>query len=134
MRFRGWFTLAAAGSLALGAMACSDNTAPSSTAPTPGTYSLQSIAFVVQGSNQPISGATGTLVLTATTYNVTLDIPGQGTTNDQGTYTASNGTWSQKSNDPQGTQSTGTYTFTNNVLTVDATAGGVETVSVWQKQ
>jgi hypothetical protein len=134
MRFRGWFTLAAAASIALGASGCSDSTAPATTPPTPGTYSLTSFAFVSQGSKQPVPGTTGTLILTATTYNVTIAVPGQGSTTDQGTWSASGGQWSQASSNPQGPQSTGTYTFVSNVLTVDATAGGVETVSVWQKQ
>jgi hypothetical protein len=134
MRLRGWFTLAAAASIVLGATGCSDNTAPATTPPTPGTYSLTSFAFVSQGSKQPVPGTTGTLILTATTYNVTITIPGQGTTTDQGTWSASGGgQWSQASSNPQGPQSMGTYTFVNNVLTVDATAGGVETVTVWQK-
>ena len=79
-------------------LACSDD--EDGTGPTTdlsGTYTLQSFQ---QGDN-PVLGppiATGTLVLTATTYNVTINVGGQPVVADQGTYTTSGNTFSQSGN------------------------------------
>ncbi len=129
MRFRGWFTLAAAASVALGATGCSD----SSTGPSvnlSGTYSLVSIQFPPQ---QPIvpPNATGTFTLTATTYTLHLVTP-QGTLDDNGTYAINGSNWSQSSTITG--QATGTYSLSGSTLTVNATAQGVTSISVWQKQ
>jgi hypothetical protein len=80
--------------------------------------------------------ATGTLVLTATTYDVTIDLQGQPEIQDEGTYTISGSTWSQSSTTNPGVQSTGTYTYDQGtgVLTVDVTALGLRTITGWQKQ
>jgi hypothetical protein len=130
MRFRGWVTLAAAASVVLGAIGCSD----SSTSPNvnlSGTYSLVSIQFPPQAAVTP-PNATGTFTLTATTYTLHLVIQGQGTVDDTRTYTISGSSWSQSSSTTG--QATGTYSLTGSTLTVNATAQGVTSVSVWQKQ
>jgi hypothetical protein len=129
MRFRGWFTLAVAASIVLGAIGCSN----SSTGPSvslSGSYSLLSIQFPPQPAITP-PNATGTFTLTATTYTLHLVTP-QGTLDDNGTYTISGSNWSQSSTTTG--QATGTYSLNGSVLTVNATAQGVTSISVWQKQ
>jgi hypothetical protein len=81
--------------------------------------------------------ATGALVLTSTTYNVTINInvpglPAQ-TITDNGTYTISGNQITQTSA-VQPIQSTGTWSLSNNVLTTDLTAAGTHVLSTWQKQ
>jgi hypothetical protein len=130
MRFRGWFALAAAASVTLGTLGCSD----SSTGPSvnlSGTYSLVSIQFPPQPALTPPT-ATGTFTLTTTTYTLHLVIQGQGTVDDNGTYALNGSNWSQSS--PTTGQATGTYSMNGNMLTVNATAQGVTSISVWQKQ
>jgi len=111
---------------------CSDNSPTQPSTSLAGTYSLNSFAFVVQGQQQAVPGATGTFTLTATNYTLDLTVPGQGSLHDTGTYSISGNTWSQSSTTTG--QATGTYTLSGNQLTVDATSQGTETVSVWQKQ
>jgi hypothetical protein len=118
--------------LTLCAAACSDSSPTQPSASLAGTYSLVSFAFVVQGQQQPVPGATGSFTLTATTYTLNLTVPGQGTLNDAGTYSISGSQWSQSSSTTG--QATGTYSLSGTVLTVDATSQGTETISVWQKQ
>jgi hypothetical protein len=123
--------------LVFGAGACSnDNSGSSLTQPSTnlaGTYTLSSFAFVVQGQQQTVPGATGTFTLTANnTYTLTLAVPGQPTVQDSGSYSISGSQWSQSS--PTTGQATGTYTLSGSQLTVDATSQGVESVSVWQRQ
>lgn len=123
--------------LVFGAGACSnDNSGSSLTQPSStlaGTYSLSTFAFVVQGQQQTVPGATGTFTLTANnTYTLTLAVPGQPTVHDSGSYSISGSQWAQSS--PTTGQATGTYTLSGNQLTVDATSQGVESVSVWQRQ
>jgi hypothetical protein len=118
--------------LTLCAAACSDSSPTQPSASLAGTYSLVSFAFVVQGQQQPVPGATGSFTLTASTYSLSLTVPGQGTLNDTGTYSISGAQWSQSSSTTG--QATGTYTLNGTVLTVDATSQGTETISVWQKQ
>ncbi|HKT61251.1 MAG TPA: hypothetical protein VJQ46_14455 [Gemmatimonadales bacterium] len=113
----------------------SDNTGPSNPPPPAGTYSLTS----AQNPPNPVltpPNATGTLVLTGTTYNVTIDVQGQGEVQDEGTYSISGNNWTQISTTNPGVQSTGTFTYVTatGVLTVDVTASGVRTITVWQKQ
>jgi len=130
MRLRGWFVLAAAASVTLGALGCSD----SSTGPSvnlSGTYTLVSIQFPPQPVIMP-PAATGTFTLTATTYTLHLVIPGQGTVDDNGTYALNGSNWSQSSSTTG--QATGTYSLNGNMLTVNATNQGVTSISVWQKQ
>jgi hypothetical protein len=126
MRFRGWFALAAAASVALG---CSD----SSTGPSvnlSGTYSLVSIQFPPQPAITPPT-ATGTLTLTASAYTLHLVTP-QGTVDDNGTYTINGSSWSQSSATTG--QATGSYSLSGSTLTVNTTAQGVTSISIWQKQ
>jgi hypothetical protein len=118
--------------LTLCAAACSDNSPTQPSASLAGTYSLVTFAFVVQGQEQPVPGATGTFTLTATTYTLNLTVPGQGTLNDTGTYSISGSQWSQSSTTTG--QATGTFSLNGTLLTVDATSQGTETISVWQKQ
>jgi hypothetical protein len=130
MRFRGLLALAAAASVTLGALGCSD----SSTGPSvnlSGTYSLVSIQFPPQPPITP-PAATGTFTLAATTYTLHLDIQGQGTVDDNGTYALNGLNWSQSSSTTG--QATGTYSLNGNMLTVNATNQGVTSISVWQKQ
>ena len=122
-------------SVAIAALGCSDNSGPSNPRPPAGTYALTSF----QNPPNPVltpPTATGTLVLAATTYDVTINVQGQDPVTDQGTYTISGGNWSQTSTTNQGVQSTGTFSYnqTTGLLTVDVTAFGVRTVSAWQKQ
>ena len=113
----------------------SDNSGPSNTPPPAGTYKMTSIQNPPSPAVTPPI-ATGTLVLTATTYDVTIDVQPQAEIQDEGTYTISGSTWSQTSTTNPGVQSTGTYTYNEStgVLTVDVTAFGVRTISAWQKQ
>jgi len=104
-----------------------------------GAYTLVSFSTGVGAGVVEIPGSTGSITLTATTYNVTFDIPGAGAVTDQGTYTATGtaaaGTWSQQSSLDNTLQYSGTYTYnaTNDQLTLDTTASGIRTVVVLQK-
>lgn len=130
MRVSGWLSLAAVASVALSASGCSNSTT-SPTVDLSGTYSLVSIQFPPQPAlTSP--AATGTFTLTATTYTLQLTIQGQGTVNDNGTYSLNGVNWSQSSTITG--QATGTYSVSGNTLTVNATAQGVTSISVWQKQ
>ena len=131
MRVRGSIPLLLT-ALTLYAAACGDSNPTQPSASLAGTYLLTSFAFVVQGQQQPVPGATGSFTLTATTYTLNLTVPGQGTLNDAGTYSISGSQWSQSSSTTG--QATGTYSLSGTVLTVDATSQGTETISVWQKQ
>ncbi|HET7470868.1 MAG TPA: hypothetical protein VFJ81_14390 [Gemmatimonadales bacterium] len=135
MRHRRSLLLFLASSLTVAALGCSDNSGPSNPRPPAATYTMTSF----QNPPNPVltpPTATGTLVLAATTYNVTINVQGQDPVTDQGTYTISGNNWSQTSTTNQGVQSTGTYTYNEStgVLTVDVTAFGVRTISAWQKQ
>lgn len=130
MRVSGWLSLAAVASVALSASGCSNSTT-SPTVDLSGTYSLVSIQFPPQPALTPPT-ATGTFTLTATTYTLQLTIQGQGTLNDNGTYALNGANWSQSSTITG--QATGTYSVSGNTLTVNATATGVTSISVWQKQ
>jgi hypothetical protein len=111
-------------------LACSDdddNTGPNTDLS--GSYTLQSFQ---QGDN-PVLGppiATGTLVLTATTYNVTISAAGQQLV-DQGTYTTNGNQFSQT-----GTlgQATGTFTQSGNTFSTDLTTAAGRIRSTWLKQ
>ena len=129
-----WLLLTTA--LGVAALGCgSDNSGPSNPAPPAGTYSMTSF----QNPPNPVLTppiATGTLVLTATTYDVTINVLGQDPVHDQGTYSISGSGWNQSSTTNPGVQSTGTFTYneTTGALTVDVTAVGVRTIAAWQKQ
>jgi hypothetical protein len=126
-------TLVAAAELGCG----SDHTGPSNSnpAPPPATYALVSLENPPNPTLTP-PAVTGTLVLGATTYDVTINVQGQPPTTDQGTYTISGSNWTQTSTTNQGVQSSGTFTYnqTTGMLSVDVTAVGVRTITVWQKQ
>jgi len=112
-------------------LACSDDdegTGPSTDLS--GTYSLQSF----QQADNPALGppiATGTLVLTATTYDVTINVAGQPVLADHGTYTTSGNSFSQS-----GTlgQATGTFTQSGNTFSTDLTTAAGRIRSTWLKQ
>lgn len=133
MRFRRMLCAAAAAAIALGGVACSNSTAPSTPVDLSGTYDLASISI----SGQPIPNSTGTFSLTTSTYDLQLTLAGQVQPEDQGTYTATgtsqSGTWSQKSS-TSSTQATGTYALSGNTLTVNVTSPQPVSVSVWQKR
>jgi hypothetical protein len=136
MRARPLFSLLVFGAVGLGTVGCgSDNTSPSTTPPPPGTYALTSLQ---NPPNPPLTPpiATGTLGLTATTYDVTINVQGQPPVQDQGTYSISGSGWSQMSTTNPGIQSTGTYTYNSatGALSVDVTSSGVRTIADWQKQ
>jgi hypothetical protein len=119
----------------VGASACgSDSTAPSSssTALLVGTYDLVSITFPGQPTLSP-PAATGELRLHDSTYALTITLPEQGTTPDSGTYTINGNHWSQSSvTNP--VQSVGTYTLSNDTLSVDLTEQGLLIENVWKKR
>lgn len=111
-------------------LACSgddENTGPSTDLS--GTYTLLSLQ---QGDNPVLTPptATGTLVLTATTYTVSITAGGQQLV-DQGTYQTNGNTFSQT-----GTlgQATGTFTRNGNTFSTDLTTAGGRVRSSWQKQ
>jgi hypothetical protein len=128
--------LLAAAALGIAALGCgSDNSGPSNPAPPAGTYAMTSFQNPPNPTLTP-PVATGTLVLTATTYDVTIDVQGQDEVHDQGTYSISGTGWSQSSTTNPGVQSTGTFTYSlaTGALTVDVTAQGIRTIAAWQKQ
>jgi hypothetical protein len=136
MRPRRSVLLLLASLMAAAELGCgSDNTGPSNPPPPPATYTLVSLQ---NPPNQALTppAVTGTLVLGATTYDVTINVQGQPPTTDQGTYTISGSNWTQTSTTNQGVQSSGTFTYNQatGVLSVDVTAVGVRTITVWQKQ
>ena len=104
-----------------------------------GSYTLVSFSQGTAAGVTQIPGATGTMTLTATTYQASLTIPPLPTVNDQGTYTAqgteTSGTWSQQSSVDVNLQYAGTYTWdpVSERLTLDTTAQAVRTVIVVQK-
>jgi hypothetical protein len=129
--------LLAAVFLTMGVLAaCGDDDGGGPVGPQPvdlsGTYVLQSISV----GGQPVDGTIGELVLTATTYTVTIDWPDvfpQEDVNDNGTYQAfDDGTWSQNSATGQ-PDVQGTWTLVGNTFTVSI-VGIVETENVWLRQ
>ena len=86
------------------------------------------------------AGSTGDFSMTATTYEVLIDVSnGLYTIDDHGTYTATGsataGDFTQQSTDDPALQYQGTYEWdaTTNRLTLDTTARGLQTVLVLQK-
>lgn len=139
MRHRRLLPAVSLGVLTLAALAaCGGNTAtgPAPAADLSGTYGLVSITFQGNPAIGPPT-ATGRLVLTKTTYNVTLDIkpplvPEQVIV-DSGTYSISGNAWSQSSL-VNPVQSVGTYTLSHDTLTVNVTTVGMQVENVWKKQ
>ena len=102
-----------------------------------GTYELVSLTQAGSTVAPPI--ATGTLVLTQTTYSIDLTVPnpddpfGPGiNTLDNGTYSTDGSDWTQESS-TTGLQGVGTFTLQGNTLTVNVTTVGIEVLTVWNK-
>jgi hypothetical protein len=95
-----------------------------------GNYTL--VSYQVGGNTLTPPVATGTLVLTATQYTISMVIAGQAV-NDNGTYTTNGNQITQNSN-VQPLQTVGTWSQNGNLFTIDVTVpvqGRV--VSVWRK-
>lgn len=130
---RGWLVAVAVMGVAASS-ACSSNgsTNPGLTAAElVGSYDLASLTL---GASEPLTPptATGTLMLTLTRYNLTLNLP-SGTQVDSGTWSVSGSTWSQSS-DVSPEQEQGTASLSHDTLSVNLTAGGTTISSVWVKQ
>jgi len=103
-----------------------------------GNYTLQD--FKEAGQDIMQAESTGTAVLTATTYKVSITFHAASQTPaiiDSGTYAATGSSALGSINETSlvtGTQSTGTYTLASNVFTVNVSSQGVAIVQVWQKQ
>jgi hypothetical protein len=98
-----------------------------------GTYDLISITFQGQQTLTPPE-ATGVLLLTSTTYMVTLHVaPDTAAVVDSGTYAISGNQWSQTSTATQ-LQSVGTYTLSHDTLTVNVTTQGMQVSNLWKKR
>ena len=94
-----------------------------------GTYTLTS--FALGGQTDP--GATGSLALTDTRYDLQLNLSGQDPIVDEGTWTLNGTTFTQTSDN--GLPSlTGTVTLTGNTLSISGSEGGVPVATTWQKQ
>ena len=114
-------------------VACSDDDETGPSTNLSGTYALQSFQQAENPALTPttIPPATGTLVLTATTYNVSITVGGLPLITDQGTYTTNGNSFSQS-----GTlgQATGTFTQSGNTFSTDLTANGIRIRSTWLRQ
>ena len=114
---------------AVALLACSDDDETGPSTDLSGTYTLQSFQ---QGDNPVLTPpvATGTLVLTETNYNVTINAAGQQLV-DQGTYTTNGNQFAQS-----GTlgQATGTFTQNGNTFSTDLTTAAGRIRSTWLKQ
>jgi len=116
-----------------------DNTGPDNGTPQDlsGTYTVVSFSQGTAAGVIVVPGASGTVILTATTYQFAVIVPPL-TITDNGTYTATGtptaGTWTQESTDDPTFQSTGTYAFDSatNRLTLDTTVQGTRNVIVLQ--
>jgi len=130
---RGWLVAAAVMAVAAGtACGSSGSTNPGLTpAELVGTYALASLTL---DNDPPLvpPQATGTLTLTTSTYNVTLNLP-SGTQVDSGTWSVSGSTWTQTSS-AQAIQEQGTARLSHDSLTVNLNAAGTAISSVWVKQ
>lgn len=117
--------------------ACGGSDSTSVSASLAGNYKLQD--FKEAGQDIMLGVQTGTATLTTTTYKVNIVfIPQAGIPAivDSGTYTATgsgSGSFSETSL-VTGAQSTGTYTVSNGLWTVNVTSQGVAITQVWQKQ
>lgn len=116
----------------------------SSTGPTTGNpdlignYTLVSITSASFGGVElkpPVAAGTMTMADSTYTVDITIAMPGQDTIpiQDMGTYTVSGDSITQTSTVQQ-IQSVGTYSLVNATLTVDVTAAGQETKTIWNKQ
>ena len=106
-----------------------------------GDYTLHQISQgTVGGTLSVLTGSTGTFTMTATTYEVSINIPlGETNLMDRGTYSAigtpTAGDFSQQSTDNSDLQYQGTYAWdeATSRLTLDTSAQGIRTVLVLQK-
>jgi len=96
-----------------------------------GTYSLVKFEQQISGTYTEIPGVTGSFVLTATTYSLTVsNIPVIGSISDEGTYTAvgtpTSGEFTQTST-VGGSQATGTYSYdtATGILVLTTVVNGV---------
>lgn len=131
---RWWLVAAAVTAVAAGTACGSSNgsTNPGLTAAElVGTYDMASLTL---GTSPPLvpPEATGTLALTMTTYNVTLNLP-SGTQTDSGTWTVHGSNWTQTSS-VQAIQEQGTVSLSHDTLTVNLNAAGTAISTVWVKQ
>jgi hypothetical protein len=118
--------------------ACSDSNDPDNGLPQDfsGNYTL--VSFAIGGIEIP--GTTGTFTMTATTYEASVSVPGQGAVVDEGTYTATgtatSGTWTQQSSIDANLQYQGEYTWnaSTSELTLDTSVQGVRNVLVLERQ
>jgi hypothetical protein len=94
-----------------------------------GTYDLDSYAI----SGTVIAGTTGSLALTGTEYNITLNIPVPVPTQikDSGTYTLSCNHITQHSSTPGGPSLSGTFDVRADTLFITGTVSGVQQSLVW---
>ncbi len=124
-------------------VACGDSTSPDEgeTQDFSGNYTLHEISSgTVGGSLTVLAGSTGTFNMTATTYEVLIDVSnGLQTIDDHGTYTATGtataGNFTQQSSVDPALQYQGTYAWnaSTNRLTIDTSSQGVRTVLVLQR-
>jgi hypothetical protein len=122
-------------------VACGDGSGPEEEAQDfTGTYTLVSFSQGTASGVTEIPGTVGDFTMTATTYEVTVNIPvGPVVLTDRGTYTAigtaTSGDFSQQSTDNPDLQYTGTYNWnaTTNRLTLDTSSQGVRSVLVIQR-
>jgi hypothetical protein len=118
--------------------ACSDSADPDNGLPQDFTGNYTLVSFAIGGVEIP--GTTGTFTMTATTYEASVSVPGQGAVVDEGTYTATgtaaSGTWTQQSSIDANLQYQGTYAWnaSTSELTLDTTVQGVRNVLVLEKQ
>jgi hypothetical protein len=122
--------------------ACGEETGPVDEAQDfSGNYTLAAFSQGVVGNMTDFPAATGTFTMTATTYAVSIDIPGDYPVSlvDHGTYSAigtrASGNFSQQSTDNAAMQYAGTYTWNESTsrLTIDTTSQGIRTVLVLQQ-
>jgi len=125
--------------LLLGVPACGDDGVdpdPTERQDFTGTYTI--VSFAQGAAGIPVPGASGTVVLTATTYTFSVTVPPFVIT-DEGTYeangTPTSGTWRQQSTADPNLQSTGTYAVdpVTDQLTLDTTVQGIRNLIVLQK-
>ncbi len=128
----------AAGAAIVAIAACSESSGPENGEPQDfsGNYTL--VSFAIGGLVVP--NVTGTFTMTATTYEASVSVPGQGDVDDEGTYTArgtaASGTWTQQSTLDPNLQYSGTYRWnaSTSELTLDTSVQGVRNVLVLEKQ
>lgn len=134
LRLRTLVVIGSVAVLPLVATNCSNSTATGpTTVSLAGSYTLKSFT---EGGQDLSQAATGTALLTATTYKVNIAFVNNAAAAiaDSGTYSAkTDGTFSESSL-ATGAQSTGTYTNVNGLWSVNVTSQGIPITQTWQKQ